>query len=248
MELTSANSIREQTRRQIFSILDEQGKASLVKKMEAEKREWRANEETKKGNARIKMEIDRIKETAPKKTLQAFLQLQTVLMNHEDSIPGEVMDEINDIIANPDDSLNLFSCMTDMMAVCDYEETAIVKEKKWTTHQAKTMGERLTEADKLIRANDPEDKTMMMCPLCKRTMTPAWYIKSHRGTHVCQRAVEAQALCLKEKKVFSLDMGKDLAKLQVQSCDEVNASLGDIVTGLGNLNIGAVVMGADLSQ
>jgi len=164
-------------------------------------------------------------------------------MNHEDSIPGEVMDEINDIIANPDDSLNLFSCMTDMMAVCDYEETAIVKEKKWTTHQAKTMGDRLSEAEKLIRANDPDDDTMMMCPLCKRTMTPAWYIKAHKGTHVCQRATEAQALALKEKKVFSLDMGKDLAKLQVQNEDEVNASLGEIETGLGNLNIGAVVTG-----
>ncbi len=241
METINHNIIRSSTEEKVLAIFDEQGKQSLRQKIEAERKQWRKDEETKKGNSRIKAEIDRIKTTTPKKTLQAFFQLQSVLMANQDSIPEHVMEQINDIVANPDDNLNLFSCMTEMMAVCDYEETKIIKEKRWTTHRDKAMGDKLSEAEKIIRANDKEDLTMKMCPLCKRCMTTSWYLKGHRNSHTCQRATEAQALALKEKKVFSLEMGKDLAKLQVQNADEVNASLGEIETGLGELCIGRVV-------
>lgn len=242
METINQNEIRNATQERVMELFDKQGKQSLRYKIEAEKRQWRKDEETKKGNARIKAEIDRIKTTTPKKTLQAFFNLQTLIMSRQDDFPEDLYEEINDIIANPDDDKNLFCCMTEMMAVCDYEETAIVKEKKWTTHARNgSMDERLSEADKIRRANDPEDHVWKMCPLCKRCMTTEWYIKGHKGTHTCARAVEAQALALKEKKIFALEMGDDLARLQVQDKDEINASLGEVDTGFGDRNIGEIV-------
>jgi hypothetical protein len=241
MDFTNHYQIRVTTEEDVFALFDKQGKESLRKKIEDEREQWRRDEETKKGNARIKAEIDRIKMTTPKKTLQAFLNLQNVLMTHQDDMPEEVYDTINDLLASADNNTNLFSCMTEMMAVCDYEETEIVKEKKWTTHRDKTMGQKLTEAQKIIRANDPDDKHWTMCALCKRCMTVDWYIKNHKNTHTCRRATEAQALALKEKKIFALEMGKDLAKLQVQNPQEINASLGEIETGLGDLKIGNIL-------
>lgn len=242
METINHNLIRSNTEERVMELFDEQGKQSLRHKIEAEKRQWRKDEETKKGNARIKAEIDRIKTTTPKKTLQAFFNLQSLIMSRQDDFPEDLYEEINDLIANPDNNTNLFSCMTEMMAVCDYEETEIVKEKKWTTHQKNgSMSEKLSEADKIRRANDPEDKEWKLCPLCKRAMTTQWYFKGHKDTLTCARGVEAQALALKEKKIFSLEMGNDLARLQVQDKDEINASLGEIETGLGDLNIGEIV-------
>jgi len=241
MELTNHHSIRVTTEEDVFALFDQQGKDSLRKKIEDEREEWRVNEETKKGNARIKAEINRIKTTTPKKTLQAFFNLQTVLMTHQDDMPEEVYDTINDLLASADNNTNLFSCMTEMMAVCDYEETEIVKAKKWTTHRDKTMDARLTEAQKIIRANDPDDHYWTMCALCKRCMTVDWYNKRHKNTHTCRRATEAQALALKENKIFGIDMGKDLAKLQVQNQQEINASLSDVDTGLGELKIGQLL-------
>jgi len=241
MEFTNHLDIREATEKRVFALFDEQGKESLRKKIEAERQQWLVDEETKKGNARIKAEIDRIKMTTPKKTLQAFLTLQNVLMTHQDDMPEEVYDTINDLLASADNNTNLFSCMTEMMAVCDYEETEIVKAKKWTTHRDKSLGEKLTEAQKIIRANDPDDKHWTMCVRCKRCMTTDWYNKHHKNTHTCRRATEAQALALKEKKLFAIDMGKDLAKLQVQNPQEINASLGEIETGMGDLKIGNIL-------
>ena len=239
MEFTNHLEIREAMEKRVFALFDEQGKESLRKKIEAERQQWLVDEETKKGNARIKAEINRIKMTTPKKTLQAFFAIQEALIAHQDDIPEEVYDTINDLLASPDNNTNLFSCMTEMMAVCDYEETQIVQGKKWTDH--KSMAERLTEAQKVIRANDPEDNTHTMCPLCKRCMTLEWYNKKHKGTHTCRRATEAQALALKEKKIFALEMGTDLAKLQVQNGEEINASLEGVETGLGDLKIGQLL-------
>ena len=239
MEYTNHFQIRVTTEEDVFALFDKQGKQALQKKIEDERERWRKNEETKKGNARIKAEINRIKMTTPKKTLQAFFAIQEALMAHQDDIPEEVYDKINDLLASPDNNTNLFSCMTEMMAVCDYEETQIVHGKKWTDH--KTMAERLSEAQKVIRANDPDDNTHTMCPLCKRCMTLEWYNKKHKGTHTCRRATEAQALALKEKKIFTIQMGTDLAKLQVQNGEEINASMEGVVTGMGELKIGEIL-------
>ena len=241
MDTQNHMSIRESTEEKVMSIFDAQGKASLRRTINAERAQWRKDEETKKGNARIKMEIDRIKATAPKKALEALFQIQSVLMEHQDDMPEEVYEKLNHLIANPDDDLNLFGSMTEMMAVCDYEETVIHPSKKWTTHRENGIGARLTEAEKVVRCNDPNDLTHIMCPRCLRTMTTLYYNKSHKGAFVCQRTAEAKALSLKEKKMFSLDMGTDLAKLQVQNAEDMNASLGEINTGMGSLNIVGVL-------
>jgi len=103
MEGINHNLIRRNTEERVMELFDEQGKQSLRHKIEAEKRQWRKDEETKKGNARIKDEIDRIKMTTPKRTLQAFLNLQNVLMTHQDDMPEEVINKEKEIImAQPD--------------------------------------------------------------------------------------------------------------------------------------------------
>ena len=235
--MNNITQIRDETERKVFSILDAQSKDELRKRIIKEREKWKRDEKTKEGNKRIKAEIDRIKMTTPQKTLQAFLNLQMALEQFREDIPDELYDTISNLIASPDNDTNLFSCMTEMMAVCDYEETQIVSHKKWTYHREKSLGQKLTEAEKIIRANDPNDHCWTMCKMCKRCMTTAWYNRGHKGSFTCRRTIEAQALSLKHNQVYSLETGDDLAKIQIQTKEQLNASLGKIKVGVGDMKI-----------
>lgn len=188
-------------------------------------------EQTRQGNQRLKKEMERIKATGPQKTLKSLLDFQTLLSNLEDTMEPDTFTALNEAIANPDDDNNIFTNVTELIATCDYTDETLKPERKYTHHHGPV--ESLTEAQKLIRANDPEDYTYTMCVNCKRCMTTAYYNAKHKGRHVCRRSAEAQVVAIKEKSVMGKNTVMDLTRLQLHNTDEINASFAGVSIGGG---------------
>ena len=239
MEMNNNMIVRESDWNRLMDGMDEQGKASVRIAIEKLRDERFQMEHDRKGNIALKKEMERIKEVSPKKILATMLRLQTFLMDNEDKIDDEVYEGLNDIIADPDNDDSLFPIVTDMIAVCDYVEPKLKREKSCVHHNPGTY-ECLTEAQKLIRAQDPDDKIWTMCPKCKRCMTIKYYNSDHNKRHVCQRSTEAQVVVLKEQQIIKPNNALELAKIQIQDVDGLNASLGDVTTGSG-LNVGQLL-------
>ena len=192
-------------------------------------------EHTKKGNIALKKDIERIKEVSPQKVLNSLLVFQNTLSQLEDTMEPETYDILSNLIANPDDDDNIFTTVTEMIAVCDYTDESLKPERKYTFHYPV---DGLTQAQKLHRALDPEDLTYTMCVHCKRCMTTSYYNRSHKGRHVCRRSAEAQVVSLKNQTVSGADTGIDLMRLQLDNVDEINASFVGVNTG-GGQGVGA---------
>lgn len=241
MDMNSVILERESNYTALMNALDEDGKQKVREAIEKVNQERYQMELDRKGNIALKAEIERIKTTAPRKILATMLNLQTYLMSNQDAIPEDVYEGLSNIIADPDDDTTLFPLITELIAVCDYTDPSLKREKTCVHHNP-SQYLNLTEAQKLIRAQDPNDKIWTMCPKCKRCMTIRYYNSNHKGRHVCRRTTEAQALTLKEKQIIKNDNALELAKIQIQDVDGINASMGDIRTGNGE-NVGELICG-----
>jgi adenosyl cobinamide kinase/adenosyl cobinamide phosphate guanylyltransferase len=211
----------------LIDMFDGDKKHRVIRKINQRRDNWARDEETRKGNKRIKDEIDRIKATTPKKVLDVMMTLQTTLMELEDDIPQEAFEKLNDIIATPENDTNLFSCMTELMSVCQYTETSLAPERRFTHHK---QCEVLTEAQKLARALDPNDKTYVICPGCNRTMTTGWFSK-HKHTHTCKRACESKKVALKNKAMYQPDYAKEIIDMNLMTPDELAEYMKEIDMG-----------------
>lgn len=241
MDMNSVMLERESSYTALMDAMDDDGKQKVREAIEKVNAERYQMELDRKGNIALKKEIERIKMTAPKKVLATMLKLQTYIMAVQDQMPEDVYEGLSEIIADPDDDTSLFPLITELIAVCDYTDPSLKRERTCVHHNP-SQYENLTEAQKLIRAQDPEDKVWTMCPKCKRCMTIKYYISDHRGRHVCRRATEAQALTLKEKQIIKTDNALELAKIQIQDVDGINASMGNVNTGNGE-NVGQLIRG-----
>ena len=195
---------------------------------------WEA-EQTKQGNIALKKDIERIKDVSPQKVLNSLLVFQNTLSQLEDTMEPETYDILSNLIANPDDDDNIFSTVTEMIAVCDYTDESLKPERKYSFHHPVDS---LTEAQKLIRANDPNDLTYTMCGHCKRCMTTSHYNKDHKRRHVCKRSAQNAVVSLKNQTVNGPDTASDLIRLQLDNVDEINASFVGVNTG-GGQGVGA---------
>jgi len=203
-------------------------KQRVIRHINQRRDTWAKLEETRKGNKRIKDEIDRIKATTPKKVLNTMMTLQTTLNElGPDTLGEEAFQKLSDIIATPENDTNLFSCMTELMSVCQYTETTLPAEKRYTHHK---QCEVLTEAQKLSRALDPDDKTYVICPGCNRTMTTGWFSK-HKHTHTCKRACESKKVALKNKAMYQPDYAREIIDMNFMNPEEQAEYMKDVDMG-----------------
>jgi len=242
MNMNSVIYERESNYIALMNAMDDDGKQKVREAIEKVNNERYQMELDRKGNIALKKEIERIKMTCPKKVLATMLNLQTFIMAVRDQMPEDVYEGISNLIADPDDDTSLFPLITELIAVCDYTDPTLKRERTCVHHNP-SQYKHLTEAQKLVRAQDPEDKVWTMCPKCKRCMTIKYYISDHNGRHVCRRATEAQALSLKEKQIIKQDNALALAKIQIQDVDGINASLQGVKTGNGE-NVGSLIRGS----
>jgi len=220
---------------QLLKHFDDVGKKEIKEIFEKNKEERNELEKSYKGRIAIKKELIRIKETGPKKTLDMMMKFAMkvnelkVLAEHLDT-EGDMVnmcEELEDMIANPDNDENLFSCVTELMSVCD--ESEITKRIAITTER---KVKKLTEAQMISYCNDPKNPDYTMCPKCMRCMTTRHYKYKHQGTEVCEKITNTKMATLNSGNMYSVQQGKDFVKLTARTTKDFNEISDNINWGL----------------
>lgn len=220
---------------QLLKHFDDVGKKEIKEIFEKNKEERNELEKSYKGRMAIKKELIRIKETGPKKTLDMMMKFAMkvnelkVLAEHLDT-EGDMVnmcEELEDMIANPDNDENLFSCVTELMSVCD--ESEITKKIAITTER---KVKKLTEAQMISYCNDPKNLDYTMCPKCMRCMTTRHYKYKHQGTEVCEKITNTKMATLNSGNMYSVQQGKDYVKLTARTTKDFNEISDNINWGL----------------
>lgn len=210
---------------------DDDGREDIRKMYKKRNEEQEEQDKTSKGKKEIKKELIRIKTETPKKCLEVLMVLQlkveeleeAVEFNDEEAVP-KLFEELKDIIANPEDKPNIFNCITELMAVC--EESEIIK-----SVQAPSIKSKLTQAEILAMAIDPNNKKYIQCKKCMRCMTTRHYTGNHKGTKVCRQITHTKMATLKTNAFYTEEQSTDLIKLTTGITKDFNKISNDIEWG-----------------
>ena len=226
---------------QLLKHFDDVGKKEIKEIFEKNKEERDELEKSYKGRMAIKKELIRIKETGPQKCLDIMMKFAMKVnelkmfcegYDETDYTFGTILnmcDTLEDMIANPDNNENLFSCVTELMSVCD--ESEITKKIAIKTER---KVKKLTDAQMISYCNDPNNKDYTMCPKCMRCMTTRHYNYKHQGTEVCEKITNTKMATLNSGKMYSVQQGKDYVKLTARTTKDFNEISDNINWGLVN--------------
>ena len=220
---------------QLLKHFDDVGKKEIKEIFEKNKEERDELEKSYKGRMAIKKELIRIKDTGPQKCLDMMMKFAMkvnelkVLAEHLDT-EGDMVnmcEELEDMIANPDNDENLFNCVTELMSVCDESEIT----KKIAIKTEKKV-KKLTEAQMISYCNDPKNLDYTMCPKCMRCMTTRHYKYKHQGTEVCEKITNTKMATLNSGNMYSIKQGEDFVKLTARTTKDFNEISDNINWGL----------------
>jgi len=210
---------------ELLDHFDDQGKEVVRDKIDQANAKRLAMEQEYSGRRAIAKECDRIKAQCPQKTLRVLLNLQTALDSLQFEMEQEAFDKLNNIICDPDQDETLFSCFTELMAVCNESGPAVAKR-----HGPNNPAQELTDAEKLRRAQDPAYPCWTQCKRCNRCMTTAHYNKKHKYMKVCELNHQTKVACLSGGKYYQHGDAIKMAK-QIVNPRDFNASSQQIDWG-----------------
>jgi len=220
----------EEQEEKFLEHFDNIGKKEIKETREKYLKEQEQLNKTYKGRQEIKKELIRIKETGPKKTLDMMMKFAMKVNELKmfcdnncvlDDTFGSIIDmceELENMVANPDNDDNLFSCFTELMSVCD--ESEITKKVNITKTEKKFKN--LTEAQKIAYCKDPDNKDYTMCPKCMRCMTTKHYRSHHQGTDVCRKVVNTKMATLHSGAMYNSSQGDAYVKVTSGVSKEFN--------------------------
>ncbi len=222
---------------QLLKHFDDVGKKEIKEIFEKNKEERDELEKSYKGRMAIKKELIRIKDTGPQKCLDIMMKLTMKVddiknkldecdFEEKDDIMNSI-DELENLIANPDDNNNIFNCVTELMSVCD--ESEITKKIAIKTER---KVKKLTEAQMISYCNDPKNLDYTMCPKCMRCMTTRHYKYKHQGTEVCEKITNTKMATLNSGNMYSIKQGEDFVKLTARTTKDFNEISDNINWGL----------------
>ena len=117
---------------QLLKHFDDTGRKEIKETREKYLQEKEELDKSYKGRMAIKKELIRIKETGPQKCLDIMMKLTMKVddiknkldecdFEEKDDIMNSI-DELENLIANPDNDNNIFNSVTELMSVCDESE------------------------------------------------------------------------------------------------------------------------------
>ena len=140
------------------------------------------------------------------------------------------IDELENLIANPDNDNNIFNSVTELMSVCDESEIT----KKINISNSERKMKKISEAQMISFCNDPLNTKYTMCPKCMRCMSSRHYKYKHQGTEICEKITNTKMATLNSGKMYSVQQGKDYVKLTARTTKDFNEISDNINWGLVN--------------
>jgi hypothetical protein len=122
--------------------------------------------------------IEKQKRETPAKALQILMTLQLKI---DEAIQEEdlgVLEELNGLMFDIDNDNNLMMIMTDLIGIVN---DSIIPEVK----RQYTTPKKISRADKLARAHDPDNKDWDFCLKCSRPMRSCWIEEHQKNTSIC---------------------------------------------------------------
>jgi len=155
----------------------------------------------------MKAEVKRIKEEAPAKVLKSLMDFQGLItmLYASEKIDDETLELLENAVCDPHGETDMFSCFTELMAVCEYSEVQPIRENN-------TVAQRLTRAQILARATDPADRFYIMCSRCNRPVSTKHLKKHQEDTSICQEIKLVKFAVQDKGKAISQDIGKMVAR------------------------------------
>lgn len=218
MNTNSSGMTFDETFDGLLQHFDDNGKANIRKRYNAEQKVIEMCEKDYKGRQLWKKHIEKVKTEAPAKTLDALMKVQTSIdfLYAEAQISEKAFEELNNLIANVDDDNNLFTRFTELMDICNYCET------KPAARINPVVRQELTEAEKLRRANSVDYPCWTQCKRCNRVMTTKYYNSGHKKSAVCGQITKTKMVSLENNAFYK--EGDGLRQAKLIDPDNFNAS------------------------
>ena len=163
------------TKRDILDMIDRRRKTEAAAKKYQER-------------VALASQMEKIRKTAPHSALKIMMDLQIAL-------DDEDIEKANSIMFDVDNTENLMEVIADLIFVCNHSE--IQKVKKFAGREQK---KRLTRAEVLAAAHDPNNHRYDFCAKCNRPMLKTSIEKHQKNTSVC---VE-----IKSGRIKTLELGR----------------------------------------
>lgn len=204
---------------------DDNGKATIRRRYDAEQKIIQMAEEEYKGRQLWKKHIEKIKDEAPAKTLDMLMKVQTSIdvLYGDGQISETAFETLNNLIANVDNDNNLFTRFTELMDICNYTDP------KPAARMNPVVRQQLTEAEKLRRANSPEYPCWTQCKRCNRVMTTKYYNSGHKKSQVCGQITKTKMVSLENNAFYK--EGDGLRQAKLIDPDNFNASSENVNWG-----------------
>mgnify|MGYP003640455613 FL=1 len=225
---------------QLLKHFDDTGRKEIKETREKYLQEKEELDKSYKGRMAIKKELIRIKETGPQKCLDIMMKLTMKVddiknkldecdFEEKDDIMNSI-DELENLIANPDNDNNIFNSVTELMSVCDESEIT----KKINISNSERKMKKISEAQMISFCNDPLNTKYTMCPKCMRCMSSSHYKYKHQVTEICEKITNTKMATLNSGKMYSVQQGKDYVKLTARTTKDFNEISDNINWGLVN--------------
>tara|TARA_R110000744_G_scaffold234632_1_gene352360 strand:+ start:19 stop:741 length:723 start_codon:yes stop_codon:yes gene_type:complete len=225
---------------QLLKHFDDTGRKEIKETREKYLQEKEELDKSYKGRMAIKKELIRIKETGPQKCLDIMMKLTMKVddiknkldecdFEEKDDIMNSI-DELENLIANPDNDNNIFNSVTELMSVCDESEIT----KKINISNSERKMKKISEAQMISFCNDPLNTKYTMCPKCMRCMSSRHYKYNHQRTEICEKITNTKMATLNSGKMYSVQQGKDYVKLTARTTKDFNEISDNINWGLVN--------------
>jgi hypothetical protein len=155
---------------------------------------------TKKYGQKIKLANDlrEIKEKMPNRIL-GLMNTMAVALDDGDT------DSLQEMMFDPDNKNSLIECVADLLFISNHTE--VIQPKK-----TKASSQRLTRAQTLARASDPNDGNFGFCPKCNRPMLRSGIALHQKNTTICVEIKSGKKKAVELKKVKDRTMGAYIAQ------------------------------------
>ena len=139
-------------------------------------------------------QLEVIKSNMPSRILGLMNTLAELMDDSNPESPSNPLWDLQHHMFNPDNPNSLMECVADLLFISNHTE--VTRPKKDYTNAKK----RLTRAETLARASDPNDVEYGFCPKCNRPMLKSFIPTHQKNTTIC---VE-----IKSGKVKAVELGK----------------------------------------
>jgi len=203
MEIQNTPITQEQERDQWTSLLalvpDNTVKGQQLRKCITDRR-TRQEEASKRYKDRVKLskQLTETKRDMPHRILGLMNDL-AVALDDEDT------DTLQEKMFDPDNKNSLMECVADLLFIANHTE--VIKPKK-----DYSSTNRLTRAQILARASDPNDMMYGFCPKCNRPMAKNMIGHHQKNTSICVEIKAGKEKALELGKVKDASIGQYIAQ------------------------------------